>query len=247
MDKDASQAAVSAIAALQKRLKELEEERELLTDQVNKLKDHVTVNDSDYTRREKEVSEITARANKMIEDSAETLVQIKEERRQNSLLKQEILNTQKELSGLNHSCLDRLKVCSSRKKQISSYDQVLKEYESLLGLIFEPPQLIGRQHTISMKKSDYDIDLLPANQRRIARQLQELPASYTKQNLVTKRTIIQGLICTREEVNKLADKIYRLEKMRCTTTTPRSITFDINKSIQQFMILSNGMKRFKFN
>ena len=246
MSKDSSQAAVSAIAALQKRLRELEEEKALLTKEVEKLNNHVTTNDEDYTKREQEISEITARANKMLEDSSSTLVQIQEERRLNQKLKKDIFNAQHDLDESEDAVEEILKERAAKKKQVASLDQVLSEYESLFSVVFQPPQLVGRQHQIRMKKSDYDVDLLPVGLRRIARQLQQLPERYSKQPITTKRAMIQGLICTREEVNKLAEKIYALERRRCTSTTPRSLSFEIDKYTKQFMILTNEMRRFKF-
>ena len=247
MAQDTSQAAVSAIAALQRRLRELEDEKSILTKEVEKLNAHVSTNDEDYTKREKEVSEITARANKMLEDSAATLVQIQEERRLNTQLKEDIFTIQQELGESEEIATAKVQAKINKKKQIANYDQILNEYESLLSIIFQPPQLVGRQHQINMKKSDYDIDLLPLGQRRIAKQLQQLPDRYAKQPLNTKRAMIQGLLCTREEANKLAAKIYSLEKKRSISTTPRSITFEIDKYTKQFMILTHEMKRFKFN
>ena len=247
MDQNSSQAAVSAIAALQKRLRDLENEKATLTKEVEKLNNHVSTNDEDYTKREQEISEITARANKMLEDSAATLVQIQEERRLNTKLRKDIFDAQQQLDESEEAVELILQERAIQKKQVASLDQVLAEYESLFSIVFKPPQLVGRQHQFRMKKTDYDVDLLPVGLRRIARQLQTLPERYQKQPITTKRAMIQGLICTREEVNKLAEKIYSLEKRRCTSTTPRSLSFEIEKYTKQFMILTNEMKRFKFN
>ncbi|EAY11605.1 hypothetical protein TVAG_081770 [Trichomonas vaginalis G3] len=246
MAAETSQAAVSAIAALQKRLRELEDEQKNLQSQIEQYNKHWSFNNEEFERREKSVAEITAKAYKMTQENAHVLVQIQEERKRKLELKNQILDLQDEID----ECGDleqSTRVKKGSVKQVSiNYNKILDDYETLLALLFEPPQLVGRKHDFKMCKSDYDIDLLPTTMRRIAQQLEALPDNYKSQNLPTKRAIIQGLVYSREETRKLKEKIYALEKKRNTSTTPRSLTFEINKYIQQFNILSGEMKRFKF-
>lgn len=246
MTVETSQAAVSAIAALQKRLRELEEEKLNIEKQIEQYSKNASFNNQEFERREREVAEITARAYKMTQENASVLVQIQEERKRRLELKNQLLDLEDQIEECGDACESTRVEARSIKQTQYNYNKILDDYETLLGLIFEPPKLVGKKHDFKMRRSDYDIDLLPTSMRRMAQQLSELPAQYKSQNLTTKRAIIQGLVCTREETRKLKEKIYVLERKRNTSTTPRSLSFEINKYIQQFNILSGEMKRFKF-
>lgn len=244
--KDESIAAISAIDALQKKLKDLQLERGQLELEYNGLLSHTRKTSDQFTKREQELNRAAQRAQAALNDSAEMLVQIQGARRDNAFLRKEIakykemINEKVEIYNQQKGNYDE-EIATTTK-----LDRLVKQYESLLPMIFMPPALIGNKTHKEPKPESLDLDLLPSQLRRIAIGLHKLPSHYQKQDIETKRAIIQGLIFAREECLKLSLQIYELEKAKTRSAAPRSVSLEINSLRSQFATLSNAMQRFVF-
>ena len=85
-----SRAAVEAMAALQERMKELEQENDGLRKEVIKLRATVENSENELAEREKAMSRDAEKAQKMLESAAETLVELRRIRIENRKLESQI-------------------------------------------------------------------------------------------------------------------------------------------------------------
>lgn len=248
MDPEPSQAAISAISALQKRVRELEEEKELLTNEINTLNIQVTSKNDTYLRREEELKSATARAQRMINNASNTMVLIQEERAKNNRIKENIAMLEEEINGHSENVKDVALIRKTRTCEMLSINQILQHYEIIFGEIYAS-MVETRQLTFIDKKAlrqvNADPDLLPHPLRDIVKKLKQLPTQFVGQNMQTKRAIIQGLTCAQEHANDLIMELRQLEKKRSSSQTPRRISIEIRNLACQLLVLTQTMKRFK--
>ena len=238
-----SNAAISALAALQNRLKELEFEKNNLENEVEHLKMRMDKKESSILLREQEIIKITTRAENMVLNSSKILSEINDLREENCTLNSQIRNLEELLNDSKSKLFLKNTKRQNDKIEIEMLNNKILEYEFLLSILFQPPHLLKNFKS----KSSCDIDLLPMNLRRIAKRLLSLPTEYYSQPIEIKREIIQGLLCTREITSKLSYDIHKLEKQASSNSTPRYTTIEMNTLINQFKTLSRIMKRFVFS
>ena len=245
-ENETSLAAVSAIAALQKRIRILENEKIQIQSQIEELQQKFQTQDNDYSIREKELQSVTERANRIIEESKCSLSQIKEDRALNISLKQQI-SQYNELIEQKNSESQQNHFNKNHWLQIQKKTrQIINDYDILLQMFYSPTRLIGKRKNLLKSKLSSDINVLPLNSRRIVQLLQQLPSTYNKQTNKIKRSILQGIRCSLHITNDLTDQIFNMEKQLTTSKTPRSLTYEINKLVTEFEIISKEINRFKF-
>lgn len=241
-----SQAAVSAIGALQQKLRELEIERGQLEIEAETLRKTCKRQSESYRKREEQLMQSHKKAKDIIDKASESFALISEEREENEFLKKELDRLQSLLkeSEVRHDFLEP--IAKGMNHDARFLAELVKQYESLLAVIFAPLKLIGKTKLPKIRKNDLDIDLLPSKLRYICNKMRTLPTDYRKQNMDTKRAIIQGLTYIREEAAKISHQIYCMEKARALSATPRTIDHEIDLLVTQFHILSAETKRFVF-
>jgi hypothetical protein len=245
MDVDESEAAITAIHALQVRDRELEQERQTLEDEIYSLKLQVDADSEEPTSHQTGLEQATERARHMVSNATSTMM-IQAERQRNRELRQAIDATERALNEFAASDASSVPESLQRAQQIQ---KVLDEYTVLLRDIFASPTLLPPSSYAS--KSDrrpvnIDTDLLKRPARDIVERVLELPRSYSTQDLPTKRAIIQGLICSLEASNSLTAQIHDLERRQAVSKTPRRIGIDISVAAAELFALQEGIKRFSF-
>ncbi|KAK8866644.1 hypothetical protein M9Y10_009610 [Tritrichomonas musculus] len=250
MEPEASRAAIAAIAALQKRVKELEDENALLQQEHDSLTKTINSRDTAYTIRENALNEATAKAKQMLSGASAALIQIREARSENRRLKSQIEQTEQLIEKQKQK--SRTYNLSTKKISISLSQllEKLSEYESLLSeLLTPPPQTttLSPEEIVLITSSQNDPDLLPEPYANILRTMQSLPKDFCKQNIVTKRRIVQVLCQAKSATTSIKAKISHLEKQKFSSSVPVKYDSSIHKLSTHLLILSNEMKRFKFN
>ncbi|OHT00975.1 hypothetical protein TRFO_32137 [Tritrichomonas foetus] len=249
MEPEASRAAIAAIAALQKRVKELEDENTLLEQEHESLMNTLNSRDTAYTIRENALNEATAKAKLMLSGASAALIQIREARTENRRLKQQIDETEQLIDKQKTKCRTYTRSSKKISLSLSQLLEKLAEYESLLSdLLTPPPQTttLTPEEIILISSSENDPDLLPPPLSDILRTMQNLPKDFCRQNIETKRSIVQALIAAKAATSDIKAKISHLEKQKFSSSTPVKFESSIHKLATHLLILSNEMKRFRF-
>ena len=241
-----SEAAITAINALQRRVKELEHEQQELKEEVYTMDLQLQMKDDHFLQRQEELIKATRRARDMINNTTATMRQLKAERVRNEDLKTEIALTEAALNGTQNVRSDSLIV---RVDELKRIQKNIDAYETLLVDIFAKPwQSIATNYlsTTETRSIKSDPDLLPQPVRDIVQRINKLPRKYKDQDIVTKRAIIQGLICCLEAAGELAAKIHDLEKQQKQTKTPTRVGIEIRNIAMQLYVLTQSINRFKY-
>jgi hypothetical protein len=153
MEPEASKAAIAAIAALQKRVRELEDELNLLEAERESINARIAHRDESYTIRERAFNEATVKAQQMLNSAAEAMIQVREARDESKRLKEQIVTARQLLQKQeikSHSL--RLNERKWRARFLQT-NKLLSEYEALL------PDVVARPH-ISLPLSPEEIALV---------------------------------------------------------------------------------------
>ena len=249
MEPEASRAAIAAIAALQKRVKELEDENILLEQEHESLQKALNTRDTAYTIRENALNEATAKAKLMLSGATAALIQIREARTENRRLKMQIDETEELIGKQKQKCTTLTKSSRKISMSLSQLLEKLAEYESLLSdLLTPPPQSspLTAEEVVLLSSTQNDPDLLPPPLSDILRRLQNLPKDFCRQTIQTKRLIIQALCDAKAATTEIKAKITHLEKQKFSSSTPMKFEAAIHKLATHLLIISNEMKRFRF-
>lgn len=242
MEPEASRAAISAIAALQKRIKELEEERITLETEVKSLHTQIDEKNSKFFQREKELQETTIRAKEIISSSSFSLTQIQKAREENEQLKNELEEAEDEYQK---AISEKIKRPTSQQinvllRQISEYEIIFQDIVSQT----QKSQMLPCNSTLFLQLVS-DPDLLPQPLRDIVKQLRKLPVTFQNQAISTKRAMVQGICCAREHINRLTDEIRELQS-QIRKQTPRKLRCEIQTLSAQANVLIQEVSRFRF-
>jgi hypothetical protein len=246
MEIDKSEAAITAIRALQVRARELEQERQVLEDEIHSLKLQIDANAEEPNSHQTDIEQATERAREMVANAMSTMMMIQAERQRNSDLRQAIDETER---ALNEPAASDVGSVIEKVQRTQQIQKVLDEYTLLLREIFANPISCSASRYAS--KSDrrsvkIDTDLLKRPVRDIVQKVCGLPRSYCAQDLPTKRAIIQGLICSLETANSLTGQIHDLERRQVASKTPRRIGIDISAAAAELFALQESINRFSF-
>jgi hypothetical protein len=241
-----SDAAVTAIRALQLRLRELQQEKQTLEDDVRSLKIQIGLNPVAPSAREAELMGATERARQMVVHASATMAQIQEARRQHEILKREIAVAEEALDesvpSEDGSVVEGLR----RAKQVQSS---IRDYESLLCDLFAAPMRSAADFIagFAARGQAFDTDLVSQPLRHLVTRVMELPAAYQRQSTPTKRAIVQGLICAVEGAFALTGQLRELRRRQAVGRTPRRIAVDIRRSALDLHALEQAVNRFSFH
>ena len=242
MEPEASRAAISAIAALQKRIRELEEEKTTLETEVKSLHSQIEEKNGKFLVRERELQETTIRAKEIISSSSFSLTQIQKAREENEQLKIELQEAEDQYQK---AISEKIRKPSSQ--QINILLRQISDYEIIFGDIVEQTQKTQMLpcNSAILQQLSSDPDLLPQPLRDIVKQLRKLPSTFQNQSITTKRAMVQGICCAREQINRLSDSVRDLHS-KIRKQTPRKLRYEIQTLSAQADVLIQEVSRFHF-
>lgn len=249
MEPEASRAAIGAIAALQKRVRDLEDEAAVLKDDHETLLAKMNERDEAYTIRENALNEATEKAKQMLSTASTALIQIREARSERDRLNEQIAETERLIESQNEKIKARKGACKRVKCDAALLMQRLAEYELILGDIFAPRTPTGSltSEEISLISSTQsDPNMLPSPLSDVLRNLQRVPKAFTKQSIETKREIVRALLDARSVLTDLNMKMKTLEKQKFSSSTPRKFEVEMKKIALHMRIIANELQKFQF-
>jgi hypothetical protein len=250
MEPTASQAAVNAIAALQRKVKVLEDEATALAAQKVALEQDLRLRDSGYQKRELVLKGATTRAQQMFKNATAAVQENEELYAENRRLKSEIELIQKCL----HASRSPQRSVKGSTKQVKSQASKLltriDEYEILLSeFLAVPPHRCSltrdEASVILSAKGDRDpilpdVDVLMAD-------LREMPTDLSNQDMKTKRKIARALSHGMSAVTDLNNAVRRMELQQFDTSAPKRYQTEIRRLSAAMLLLCDEVMQFHFD
>ena len=249
MEPEASRAAIGAIAALQKRVRDLEDEAAVLQDEHTSLMAKMNERDEAYTIRENALNQATEKAKQMLSTASTALIEIREARSERDRLNQQIAETERLIQAQDEKIKAKRVTYKRVKCDAALLLQRLAEYELLLGDIFAPKLQsfnLSAEEIALISSSETDPSILPAPLSDILRNLQRVPKAFTKQRIETKREIVRALLDARSVLTDLNMKMKSLEKQKFSSSTPRKFEVEMKKIALHMRIIGNELQKFQF-
>jgi hypothetical protein len=235
-----SEAAVTAIEALQKRIRDLEFDQQNIKDSIYSLHLQIDACDQRDDLSQLRLFKSTSRARQMIDNAAVTMARITAERELNAHLKCEIATCENilgEESEVGNTFKNRQIGNSVNDLEILIRDLFSLGWRSIATFYVSPA---NRRYLTR------DSDLLPHPVRDVVERMRRLPGGYMGQPLPVKRAIIQGLICSVELHQKLSEQIHELQRRKSISQTPIRISFEIHSLVAQLFALEREINRISF-
>ncbi|KAK8866319.1 hypothetical protein M9Y10_009280 [Tritrichomonas musculus] len=248
MDFYDSKAAVDAMAALQARIKELENYNARIRKECQRLKVLAETDENSLNEREASLMNAADKAKQMLEGASESLIELRKVRHDNRQLQNRLEQLQNDLSARviqENKAKEKLLKLSDKK---DNAEKLLKEYEELFCEILSPPdfQLNGNGQIPFTNTIAVTTHSLPATLQTAVMMLQTLPFPFRDQKLEKKREIISVLLNAREIAYKIQEEIHQLELQKLESGSIRRIQAEIDVKSSHLYLLTQAMSRFRF-
>lgn len=246
---DSSQAAVAAIQAMQKQVRQLEAENFELKREKRRLIKLSQERDSKRKERNQKLMEYTENASNMILSVSDALSQLSDIR--NEIIRLETDNNQMEAilkkeKGKQDS-LDEEYNCL--KSDFNANNQRLNEYQTFLGEFLKPPIAptpMDLNGLLILNASEANSDALDVEYLDIFEQLQDLPKKFKAQNLDMKKKILKTYCDSHGAATKLVNQITINEQQRFSSI-PHEMSRETYQMYQEYYAFVNEMKKFEFS
>jgi chromosome segregation ATPase len=249
MEPEASRAAISAIAALQQRVRDLEDQRAILEEEQESLRQRLAARDSAFRLRESSLNEATSKAQQILDTTTTAMTQLHEERARRQQLRAQIQEQQLLLDATVLKRRAHKAAHQKSKADLSVLLRMLHEYEILLGDLIMPGlqrAALTQDEATLVLASENDASTLPPNVAAIVRKLQQAPKRFARQSIEKKRVIVQALAEGNAAVTELNSRIKQLETQKFSSSTPKKFEAEVKRISAQLLILSNEMSKFEF-
>ena len=246
MEPEPSQAAISAIEALQIRIRELEKEEKDLTDEITRYKHLVDENDEVRQFREQKYQEMVEKGQAMMEYSQEILNDKDKAREENIRLRYELFNIETTFPFLaDFEPGQRIKL---NKKQIRYLeDDPLMDYRILLHETAAPRCLnISKDvlnYTIASMRTSPS---LPKPISSLVDKLMRAPKNVKSMPLKKKIQTMDLILHARDKATQISYKISRLYQKSVIKGTPHMHDTDISTLYKSYVLITQELEKFVF-
>lgn len=247
MEPEASKAAISAIAALQQRIMELEKEESELTQEKSRLERQISSKDKLLMQKNKLMDEASQKAKEMLTYLSKAVNDLSEARNKNHKLKDTIRDIEGVFPtiGVNEEANRKQK--TTLRQETSALINKCNDYEVLLSEYFRPSPLANTPTgALILAVSEKDPSLLPPEYSETYQTLLELPKNFREQPLSVKKDTIRILTDARAILNDINNQMKDVQKKR---SKPNSTRFDseYNKLAAQHLMISNEIGKISFS
>lgn len=242
-----SRAAVDAMAALQKRIADLEQEIGGLRCETAKLRSLADETERSVNQKNEFISMEADKTHKMLQSASETLIELRRIQAENRQLQTQWdkLNDQIKKKELFRK-QDHDKVIGEQNE--AEHAELLeKEIEELFSLLLTPPEYpktTSKNVIFNPTITSITTYSLPATIQTVISYLQSLPIPFREQKYKTKMEIVTTLFNARNMCCKLMSDINQLEMQKNKTTAKKKLQKDIDTKFSYLKILSQAMSKF---
>lgn len=243
-----NEAALASITALQKQIKILELENENLEAEYNSLQRQISIQNSQYEKREDTLTAANQHAKSILQNVKDTLRSVKAVRDENEKLKQELDQSEQLLEIQKRKKLKLKQEVQETTAELSDLQAAVREQERMLAELCEPPAAVttlSPEEALILVSNELPENLLTQQQQRIHRRLKKLPKVFSTQDMKTKNDIIRTMIAAKSISQDLISRIRLLEKRKYASSTPKDFESDVKTLASQQIVLTEDMKQFK--
>jgi DNA-binding transcriptional MerR regulator len=250
MEQAASQAAVNAIAALQRKVKALQDEGATLAAEKALLEEESRTRRAAFEEHELALREATAKAEQMLKDVAAAVQENEEAFDENRRLKSEIGSLEKDIRA-ERSAERSLKGSAKQlRAQASRLSTLVDEYECLLAQFLGlPPHrsfLTDDEVTAILSRRD-NPDLILPEFGPILSELGQMPPDISSQDMTTKEETAHALAHAMSAVTDLNSHIRCIELQMSDPSAPKQDQAEIHRLSSTMVLISDVIIQFHFD
>ena len=239
MEPEASKAAISAIAALQDRVRGLEKEQRNIIAEIDFYKKKINSRDKKVQQRTMMLEDASDKAKEMLIYVTECNHELIAARDLHKSLKSDIQIIKETFETEDPTEKEKKaeKIISVRT-ELANTQQKASDYETILSEFLKPvPASCSPDGALMLAVSDGDAKLLPQPLRTVIENLQRLPKDFKKQTIEEKRDTVQLLTIARNQTRVLSQQIRELEISYTNAKEKDRFDSDIKKLAAQHLLI----------
>jgi len=247
MEKEPSQSAIAAIAALQNRVRELETEEQLLNEEKQRCEKKIMMHDKGMEERCFALDNASEKVKIMLSYINTTMQDLQVAREANQELKRNL----EDYSSNPLSKDEKLKKASQKremKTEVTYLLEIVRQYEDLLSQVLSPSNVSS-----NFGKPDGVDDLmkeiinLPQSISDNIVELKSLPKVFLSQKISIKRRIVQALCQAKSLLTNLEFKVKKIEEEKVSSASPQRLETEIIHLKTYHTLILEEIKKFQFS
>jgi DNA repair exonuclease SbcCD ATPase subunit len=218
MEPEASKAAIAAIAALQKRVRELEDELKSLEAEKKAINARISARDQSYSIREKAFNQATAKAQEMLNSAAEAMDQVREAREESKRLKDQISITRTLLQTQDAKHNNFRNSERKWRASLARSNKLVNEYEALLPDIMNEPRYsvsLSPEEVVLLCSGADGSATLPDELDKILQELRNVPKKFFSGSVEAKIRSTRAIRRAHQAIRELYGRILDAEEGKC--------------------------------
>lgn len=249
MEPEASRAAISAIAALQNRIKQLEYEHDSLILKKEDYQKKILDKDKAIEKRLELANIASEKAKSMMICMGKAMNDLSKARIENKKLREQIKSTESLIPSVGSGDAYNRKAKRKIKKEYDVLMSKVNDYELLLSEYLKP-KLINPtpDGALALAVADNDPSLLPEPYASTLAELIALPKKFRPQEMDVKRKIIRALCKAKLDTAKLSVQLRNLQRKPFSKKSkPERFDSKYNRVAAQHYMIAKEMSLFSFD
>ena len=248
MEEDENPILADAIAALQARVRELEDANGAYRREITLLRLRLSETTRSQTSTEEHMLFQADNTAQMLESASEALKDLRQLRRENRMLKDAKQDIEKELGKLlreNSELKAKAAVMSQKTRELTDLEH---EYESMILDVLTPaPPGKDVKLNIQFMHSSVakETHSLPAKLQMLLNQLHRFPTDFSGQRIGMKKQIIEALEDGKEMIDTLNFEIEQLKGNMKGPNRQKRLKPEIDTKMNHIAVLQHTMNRFR--
>jgi chromosome segregation ATPase len=245
----ASGAAITAIHALQLRVRELEARAVLLEDERESLRLRIDGRDFALSRKDAALSKATAKSKTLQNEAFTAAVQLRDARSIQATLQSQTADLNRQFGNVLSTIETTKSDHKAAQAELLDLKRKIADYEVLLGEVISrtshrPP--LTRDEKLLMSSGETGPETFPPSLAAIHRRLQHLPKKVSTMKLKSKLKVARALSAASAAVTDLNNTIKAVECEKCTSSAPQKYEKEITRLGVRLFALSREIKMFEF-
>ena len=237
MDNETSNSAIAAIAALQNRIKLLEEENNNFQKEKLKLETKINCKNKFFFYKNKAMENASEKAKEILSYISSTILEVQKEKEKNNFIRNQIKEIELLIPNKLENLNQKKKIKKEFLKNFNYYLNIINQYDLILFEIFKPIEFCQYEEinsNISINLNYFDSDI-----QNLLKKLIKLPKNFIKQSLFKKKKILYYLKESKIKLKLIEyqiNQIYDLNKFN----------EELKKLNLQYFIIINELNKFIF-
>ena len=245
MEPAASESAIAAIDALQRRIRELEKEEKKLKSEKERYLQIINGNDDVYLLREEKIKEMIDKGDEMMNYSKKLTAEKENAKTENQILRKKLLNFEKAFPSLAKG--------SPKKKAKPIPDKIkfetqnmIKDYQILLKESIVPMELQVPKEELNFALVASSSPSIPDKINFLIEELSASPKNLQTLSFSKKMYIMELLLQARDKATQLSTRISVLKQTAVIKDKVHANDPQIAKYYKSYVLLTREINKFRF-